>query len=120
MRQRIIFVFAAAAAVAAVAAAATFAQAPNAPALNQGFAGDRTVSGRAAPGSGPIKVYDVSTTPRTEVGQGETSMDSTGNFAVSVDPPLVLGHRIVAVDKQGRSSAPMIVADTGPAAGPHP
>ena len=117
MRRRIVLVATAAAVFVAIAMVC-LAQAPAAPVLNQGTAGDRTVAGQAAPGSDPIQIYDTSYPTRTPIGQGKTSMDSEGNFAVSVDPPLVLGHKIVAVDKHGRSSAPMTVEDSDPAVKP--
>lgn len=87
------------------------------PVLNQGTAGDRTVSGRAAPDSGPLRIYDISYTNRTSIGHGNTSMDSAGNFAISIKPSLVRGHQIIAVDRYDRSSAQMTVRDPDPAAG---
>jgi hypothetical protein len=116
MSQRIVF----AVAVAACVALTGFARPTSAPSLNQGAANDRVVSGRAAPGSDPLKIYDITHSTRIPISQGQTTMDSEGNFAVSVDPPLVAGHRIVAVDKHGRSSAPITVQESDPASGPRP
>ena len=96
----------------------SLAQSPTAPVLNQGVEGDRTVSGRAIPDSGPLKIYDISYNPRLSIGDGNTSMDNVGNFAISVKPTLVRGHQIIAEDKHGRSSAPMTVERPASGVGP--
>jgi hypothetical protein len=115
MRKRI-FPFVVAAVLAGLSIAA-LAQSPAAPVLNQCTAGDRTVSGRAAPGSGPLRIYDISKATRTLIGD-QTTMDSDGNFAVPVSSPLVRGHQIIAVDKNDRASEPMSVKAPDPAAAP--
>ncbi len=117
--RRIVFPFVIVAAVSAGLAIVALAQTPAAPILNQCTAEDRTVSGRAAPGSEPLRIYDVSGATRTLIGD-QTTMDSNGNFAVSVSPPLVRGHQIVAVDKHERASATMTVKAPDPAAAAPP
>lgn len=82
--------------------------AQSAPVLDQGYAGAVTVSGRVAPGNGSVSIYDVSDTPRIELGVSE-SVDKDGNFAATVNPALVAGHRIVVVDAQGATSEAMVV-----------
>jgi hypothetical protein len=93
------------------------AQPQTLPVLNQGTAGDRMVSGRAASDAGQLKVYDLTNSPRTSIEDGSTSMDSNGNFAVSVKPQLVQGHQIIVEDSRGRSSAPMTVKGVDAVAG---
>jgi len=117
MRKRTFFVIAVATFVVGITMM-LLAQSPTAPVLNQGYNGDRTVSGKVAPDSGPLKIYDTSYLTRTSIGNGTTSTDSEGNFAISVKPSLVRGHQIIAVDKYDRSSIPMMVKDSNPAAGP--
>ena len=84
--------------------------------LNQSFAGDRVVTGEAARGSAPITVLDTSSGVPRVLGRG-TGMDTEGNFAVSVDPPLAEGQTVLAVDAQGRASLPISVLLPGPPAG---
>ncbi|MBI3304703.1 MAG: hypothetical protein HYZ72_21780 [Deltaproteobacteria bacterium] len=84
--------------------------------LNQLFAGDLVVTGKAAPASAPITVFDTSFEVPTALGSG-TAIDAEGNFAVSVDPPLVEGHTITAKDAQGRASSPVSIFLAGPPAG---
>jgi hypothetical protein len=115
--RRIIFPLVVVAAVSAGLAIAALAQSPAAPVLNQCTAEDRTVSGRAEPGSGPLRIYDVANGTRTLIGD-QTTMDGDGNFAVPVSPPLVRGHQVVAVDKHDRASAPTTVKPPDPATGP--
>jgi len=83
--------------------------AQSAPLLDQGYAGAVIVSGKVAPGNGSVSIYDNSTTPRTELGLSQ-SIDQDGNFAATVKPALILGHKIVAVDEKGATSAEMVVA----------
>lgn len=116
MRRRV-FPFVVVAAVSVGLAIAALAQSPAAPVLNQCADGDQTVEGRAAPDSGPLRIYDISNTPRTLLGD-QTTMDTGGNFAVPVSPPLVRGHQIIAVDKHERASAPVTVKAPDPAAAP--
>src|ERR1043166_1177853 len=70
------------------------------PVLDQGYAGAVTVSGKVAPGNEPVSIYDISYTPRTELGVSR-SVDKDGNFAATVNPALISGHRIVVVDAEG-------------------
>jgi hypothetical protein len=81
--------------------------------------GDVVVNGHAEAGSVPITIYDLSYPVRTALGSG-TSMDNDGNFAVSVSPELIEGHEIIAVDKEGRSSPPVVVTAPDSEAGPAP
>jgi len=117
MRKRILFIIAAVTLVAGITVM-LLAQPQTMPVLNQGTHGDQTVSGRVAPDSGPLKIFDISYSTRTSIGHGKTSIDSAGNFAVSVKPPLVGGHKIIVEDNHGHTSAPMTVRGAGPAAGP--
>lgn len=88
------------------------------PELHQPFAGARMVTGTADPTSAPLTVFDTSFKVPTVLGSG-IEMDAEGNFAVSVDPPLVEGQTIIAVDAQGRASSPIRVRRAGsPAAQP--
>lgn len=83
-------------------------------------AGAPVVAGQAEPGSGPITVYNTSYDAWAPIGR-ENSMDTAGNFAVSVNPPLKAGDTILAEDAQGRQSASVTVLEpTGSAAGPTP
>lgn len=84
--------------------------------LNQPFAGDLVVTGKAAPTSAPITVFDTSFEVSAALGSG-MAIDAEGNFAVSVDPPLIEGHTIIAEDAQGQVSPPIPVLSTGPPAG---
>jgi hypothetical protein len=90
-----------------------------APVLDQGYVGAVTVSGRVAPGNGSVSIYDISNTPRTELGVSQ-SVDKDGNFAVTVKPALISGHKIVVVDEKGATSEEMVVATrpSGPAGPP--
>src|SRR5262245_54594297 len=88
------------------------------PVLEPAFKGSGSVTGRAAVSSGPIEVYDVTYTPRTLLGKSN-SMDRDGNFAVAVNPELILDHKIVAVDRSGRTSTEVtVVAPPAAPAGP--
>jgi len=86
-----------------------------APSLDQPYAGDRNITGQAVPGAVPLTAYDMTTDTKVYLGSGK-SADQQGYFAVAVAPPLILGHKIVVVDSQGRSSPTVTVAaKTGPA-----
>ncbi len=88
--------------------------------IDQAHAGAYVVGGTAEPGSGPITVYNTSYGAWAPIGR-ENSMDTVGNFAVSVNPPLIAGDTILAEDAQGRQSAPVTVLEpTDPAAGVPP
>jgi hypothetical protein len=93
------------------------AQSP--PVLDHGYTGAVTVSGKVAPGDGSVSIYDISNNPRTELGVSQ-SVDKDGNFAVTVNPALVSGHRIVVVDAKGATSEAMVVRSRpdGPAGPP--
>ncbi len=90
-------------------AATLFLLAQNAPVLDQGYAGAAMVSGKVTPGQGPVTIYDTSYPARTKLGTSQ-SIDGKGNFAAAVQPSLILGHQIVAVDGTGASSPAMVVA----------
>jgi hypothetical protein len=79
------------------------------PLLDQGYAGMAMVSGKVSPGQESVTVYDTSYSARMVLGRSK-SMDGSGNFAASINPPLVLGHHIVVVDQSGASSPAMTVA----------
>ena len=101
---------------AAVACLAWALIAQSVPALDPAYTGAVAVSGKVSPGAGPVAIYDLSYPAKTKLGDS-TSVDGSGNFAVSVKPPLIDGHQIVAVDKNGATSAPATVTKqpAGPA-----
>ena len=78
------------------------------PALDPAGAGRVIVTGTADPAAAPITIYDVTYETPAAIGSG-SSIDTAGNFAVSVSPPLVDGNAIVAEDALGRQSAPMLI-----------
>src|SRR5438874_290567 len=78
------------------------------PSLNDLSAGASVVSGKAAPGSTPISVYDLSFEQKTKIGQANAAQDD-GSFSTAVRPPLTQGHQIVAVDRNGNAGSPMTV-----------
>ncbi len=78
------------------------------PALDPPGAGNGIVTGTADPAAAPITIYDISYETPAAIGSGY-SIDTAGNFAVSVNPPLVDGNTIIAEDDQGRQSAPALV-----------
>ena len=87
------------------------------PALDPPGAGNGIVTGTADPAAAPITIYDISYETPAAIGSGH-SIDTAGNFAVSVNPPLVDGNTIIAEDDQGRQSAPALVEPiVNPAAG---
>jgi hypothetical protein len=86
------------------------------PVIDSGYANEVTVDGIADPASGSITVFDLSYEARTALGRGEVGRD--GRFAVVVNPALIAGHLLIAVDKFGRVSAVFAVAN--PRAGPVP
>ena len=101
--------------LAALAGAVALLVAQSLPVLSPAFTGAATVSGKVAPGAGPVTIYDLSYPAKTQLGSSQ-SVDGSGNFAVSVKPPLIVGHQIVAVDATGSTSVPVVVAK--PPAGP--
>jgi hypothetical protein len=80
------------------------------PSLGPCYAGAVVLSGKIAPGAGPVAIYDLSYPAQTKLGSSQ-SVDANGNFAVSVKPPLILGHHIVAVDANGVTSVPTVVTN---------
>jgi hypothetical protein len=86
------------------------------PVIDSGYANEFTVDGMADPASGSITVFDLSYEARTALGRGVVGRD--GKFAVVVNPALIAGHQLVAVDKFGRASGVFTVAH--PRAGPVP
>lgn len=95
------------------AAAAGFLTAQGVPFLSPAYAGSVTVSGKIAPGAGPVTIFDLSYPAKTEIGTG-SSVDGAGNFAVSVKPALIEGHLLVVVDAHGNSSTPAAVVKAPP------
>lgn len=89
--------------------AAEVLYANSAPNLNQAYVGAVIVSGSIAPRSGPVTIFDLSFPARTQIGVSN-SIDTNGNFAASVNPPLIANHQIVAVDANGATSQVMVVA----------
>lgn len=77
--------------------------------VHQGYAGAAIVAGKVAPGRQQVTIYDLSYPARTKLGVSE-SVDKQGNFAVTVKPPLLINHRIIAVDENGATSPAMTVA----------
>src|SRR5580692_3506370 len=78
------------------------------PSLGPCYAGAVALSGKVAPGAGPVAVYDISYPAKTKLGESQ-AVDAKGNFAVSIKPPLIAGHQIVAVDARGATSIPTVV-----------
>jgi len=89
----------------------------SAPVIDQPYAGDRNVTGQAAPGSVPLTVYDTTSNTTIYLGSGK-SADQQGYFAVAVDPPLTLGHKIIVVDSEGRPSSEWVVMSKSGPTGP--
>jgi hypothetical protein len=83
--------------------------AQSAPILSPCNAGSVVVLGIVTPSGGPVSIYDLSYPAKTKLGTSK-SIDAKGNFAASVKPPLVAGHRIVAVDSKGVNSNIVVVA----------
>jgi hypothetical protein len=77
----------------------------SAPTLGMLVEGAGVVAGTAAPGTAPISIYDLSFQEKTKIGQANT-LAADGTFSAPVRPPLVKGHRIVAVDRDGNSGVP--------------
>lgn len=87
------------------------------PVIAQPAAGGVMVTGTADPAAAPITIYDTTYEAPAAIGSGR-SIDTAGNFAVVVNPPLVDGNTIVAEDAQGRQSVPALVERiVNPAAG---
>jgi hypothetical protein len=78
------------------------------PTLGTLVEGSAVVAGTAAPGSAPISIYDLSFEEKSKIGQANTLADN-GMFSAAVRPPLVKGHRIVAVDRMGNAGVPTTV-----------
>jgi hypothetical protein len=89
------------------------------PTLGTLMEGDQVVSGKASPGSGPITIYDASFPAKTQIGKA-TAVADDGTFSSSVDPPLVKGHQIIAVDQNGNASAQVTVIAASQRPGPAP
>ena len=86
--------------------------------VNQPHSGDVVVTGKGSPGSIPVTIFDTSFDAPAALGSG-SSMDAEGNYAVSVDPPLIEGHTIMAEDAEGRTSPNVSVSrPSSAAAGP--
>jgi hypothetical protein len=79
-----------------------------APTLGTLVEGSGLVAGSAAAGSAPISIYDLSFAEKTKIGQANT-LAADGTFSAPVRPPLVKGHRIVAVDREGNAGVPATV-----------
>jgi hypothetical protein len=89
------------------------AEPTNLPVTDEARNGDVVINGQALAGSAPITIYDLSYPVRTLLGSG-TSMDDNGYFAVIVSPPLITGHEIIAEDKDGNTSLPVVVTAPDP------
>jgi hypothetical protein len=79
-----------------------------APTLSPLFAGASVVAGKAAQGSAPIVIYDLSYDEKTRIGVAST-IAQDGTFSSPVRPSLIMGHQIVAVDNSGNASVPVTV-----------
>jgi len=79
-----------------------------APTLESLIEGSTVVAGKAAQGAAPIEIYDVSFEVKTRIGL-VAALNDSGAFATPVRPPLVKGHTIVAIDRNGNVSLPVIV-----------
>lgn len=95
------------------ATALSIAEEISMPLLDGARTGDVVVTGQAKASSVPITIYDLSYPARTALGRG-TSMDNNGYFAVLVSPPLIEGHEIIAEDKYGHTSLPVVVTTPDP------
>src|SRR5436305_832918 len=93
---------------------ALVAQTPGA-SVDQPYAGDRNVTGKGIPGSGPLIAYELNGSSRNYLGRSN-SIDQQGIYAIAVSPPLVNGQKIVVIDSQNRSSSIVtVILKTGPA-----
>jgi len=90
--------------------------AQSAPTLKPAFSGAIAVAGSVARGIHEVSVYDLSYPTEVKLGTSK-SVDENGKFVVVVKPPLITGHRIVAVDGSGAKSEAIVVA--APPAGPN-
>jgi hypothetical protein len=104
------------AAITALCAAQNTSQSPT---LRTLMEGDQIVWGTASPDSGPIMIYDISLPEKTQIGTAK-AVASDGAFSSSVNPPLVKGHQIVAVDQNGQTSSPVTVVEASKRPGPFP
>jgi hypothetical protein len=82
------------------------------PVITTAYATEVTIDGTAPPGSGPVDVFDISYEAETLIGSGQVAAD--GQFAAVVNPRLIQDHRLVAVDREGRRSAPFVVRAARP------
>jgi hypothetical protein len=105
--------------IVASAGSVTAQNSSTAPSLNTLVQGASVVSGSAAAGAAPVDVYDISYPVKTKIGTATATADD-GKFYCAVKAPLVLGHQIIAIDKNGNTSAPVTVTATNPNPGPAP
>jgi hypothetical protein len=84
------------------------------PALNPIPAGASVVSGTVQAGTATVSLYDVSY-PTTMLIGSISVVSGASVFTCAVNPPLPLGHSVVAVDDAGNYSAPVIVTAAVPA-----
>lgn len=87
------------------------------PTLRTPMEGDQVVWGAASPGSDPIAIYDISV--KSQIGTAK-AVAADGTFSSAVNPPLVKGHQITAVDQNGKASQPVTVVDASKRPGPAP
>lgn len=87
---------------------ASVLSAQSAPKLLPAFSGAVAVTGTVPPGVQVVSIYDLSYPAKTKLG-ASTSVDRNGNFIAVVKPPLVAGHRIMAVDNLGNKSNVILV-----------
>jgi hypothetical protein len=94
------------------------AHAQNGPTITAAHDKTVAVTGVADALAGPIAILDLSYEVETRIGTAEVSQE--GKFAAVVKPALILGNRLVAVDKNGRRSAQftVVAAPSGPVPGP--
>lgn len=78
-------------------------QAQTAPVIVAAYAKETVLNGTAALNTGPITVYNTTFPARAKVGVAQQGRD--GKFALSLKTALVQGHRYIAIDRSGRTSA---------------
>ena len=64
------------------------------------------VTGQADPTLGPFVVYDMSYEVPAAIGRSNV-VDTNGNYAIAVTPPLMDGNSILVEDAQGNQSQPI-------------
>ena len=116
LRMSLAFVMVPAVACALFAAVTLMAQAPSIT-VDAPYAGDRNVTGKAEPASGPLTAYEVVGSTRNFLGRS-SSIDQQGFYAIAVNPPLASGQKVIVADAQNRISATVSVTTKSGPAGP--